>query len=248
MFETLYQEIHSLTDLKPNPETNSVFSKLYQAVIQWKIWCEFCWEKKHTIQNICSEAEYEMEKYYAEKIINSKIKIEDFLYIKNYEKLVELELNNIKNFWKIPKKLLYIWGWPLPLTAILYAEKYGTKITLLDNSLEAILLGKQVIKSLWLQNKIIYKYSDAEEYFSLEKYDCISVASLVFTRSNLENILSNIQKINFDILLLRSAEWARELLYKKLPVEKIQNYFQPLVEIHPKNEIINSLLLFKKYE
>jgi hypothetical protein len=30
----------------------------------------------------------------------------------------------------------------------LYAEKYGTKITLLDNSLEAILLGKQVIKSL----------------------------------------------------------------------------------------------------
>jgi hypothetical protein len=39
-----------------------------------------------------------MEKYYAEKIINSKIKIEDFLYIKNYEKLVELELNNIKNF------------------------------------------------------------------------------------------------------------------------------------------------------
>jgi hypothetical protein len=38
-----------------------------------------------------------MEKYYAEKIINSELKIEDFLYIKNYQKLVELEIDNIKS-------------------------------------------------------------------------------------------------------------------------------------------------------
>jgi len=38
-----------------------------------------------------------MEKYYAEKIINSELKIEDFIYIKNYEKLALLEIESIKN-------------------------------------------------------------------------------------------------------------------------------------------------------
>jgi hypothetical protein len=37
-----------------------------------------------------------MEKYYVKKIINSELKIEDFIYIENYEKLVLLEIKSIK--------------------------------------------------------------------------------------------------------------------------------------------------------
>lgn len=248
MFETLYSEIHSLTDLKPNPKINSVFSKLYQSVISSDIWCVFCWEKKHTIQNICAEAEYEMEKYYAEKIINSELKIEDFIYIENYEKLALIEIESIKNQWIIPEKILYIWGWPLPLSAIFYAKFTQSKITILDNSLEAIQLGKQIIKILWLSDQISYEYWDANNYTSKQKYDFVSVASLVFTHSKIENILANIQKLSFEILHLRSAEWAREILYKKLPTNILEKYFTLVFQYHPQDEIINSIILLKKYE
>lgn len=248
MFESMYQEITSLQDLKPNIHTNTVFSKLYKAVIWWEFSGEYCEHKKHLLQNTCSRAEYEMEKYYAEKIINSELKIEDFIYIDNYEKLVELEIHALKNFWKIPQKMLYIWGGPLPLTAIWYAQIYDVKITILDNSLEAISLGKKVIQSLWLEHKIDYRYWDASNYDSDEKYDFISVASLVFTHTNLENILQNLQKFSFKTLLLRSSDGARELLYKKLPLHILEKYFKIVFQHHPKDEIINSIILLKKYE
>ena len=248
MFETLYNKLISLDNFSPNIHTNHLFSSLYNWVISWEFHCEYCENKKHTIQNICAEAEYEMEKYYAEKIINSELKIEDFIYIKNYEKLALLEIESIKNQWIIPEKILYIWGWPLPLSAIFYAKFTQSKITILDNSLEAIMLGKKIIEKLWVSDQISYEYWDANTFISEEKYDFVSVASLVFTHSNIENILANIQKLSFEILLLRSADWAREILYKKLPTNILKKYFKILFQYHPQDEIINSIILLKKYE
>jgi hypothetical protein len=70
----------------------------------------------------------------------------------------------------------------------------------------------------------------------------------VFTHSNIENILANIQKLSFEILHLRSADWARELLYKKLPTNILEKYFKLIFQHHPQDEIINSIILLKKYE
>ncbi len=248
MFETLYNNLVSLQDLKPNKNTNFLFTQLYNWVISWEISCPFCDEKKHTIQNICARAEYEMEKYFAEKILSWEETLEDFPYLKNYEKLIDLEYQNIKEMGKDFTTLLFLWWWPFPVSAIFFAKKYNIKITPVDYSLEAISLWKKIIEKLWYSHLITYEYWDAQNFFSTEKYDVVSIASLVFTSSNLETILKNTHKLDFNILHLRSSEWQRELLYKKLPLDILQKYFQLLFLYHPKDEIINSILLFQKYE
>lgn len=102
------------------------------------------------LQNICSLAEEKMEKYWAQKIIDSKNPrktLSDFTYYVNYQKLTNLEYHLLLSQLSSLQKVLFVGSGALPLTAILLA-KQGIKATLVERDNEAYDLSSQLIKVL----------------------------------------------------------------------------------------------------
>lgn len=247
MLNYLYNEIKSLKNYKPSLKVNDLFSKLYNFCIEndtlnydlkidEKI-CEF--------NNICAEAETEMEKYYSKNIKNIS-DLKNFIYYNNYETLSYLEYINL-NFVlkKSIKKILFIWWWALPLTSIILALKYNIKSEIIDIDEESVKLSKNLVKNLWLERQISIKLQDAKSFSTTKNYDVIYIASLVFL-DDTEKILDNISKINSKLFLIRSVHWLRKVLYKEVDEKIISKYFNTKLIIHPKNEIINSIFVLDK--
>lgn len=248
-FET---ELKNLKTLMPCEETNKIFSQMYSYCTQSKKdFIEITPEVK-SINHICSNAEYQMELYYANQIIHSENPneaLKNFIYFDNYKKLTTLEYNNLAFFKQDIKTMLFIGSWPLPLSAIMYAQNYDMEITLMDISQWALEIAKNLIESLGLENKFKFICADAKDITGLEKFDIIVWASLIFENDFQNEILANIHKnLSCDYFLVRSSNWIRQLLYKKVEKKYLRKYFQILLEVHPKNELVNSIIITKKYD
>lgn len=249
MIDYFYNKLINITDLKPKLETNNIFEELCSFAINennQKIKID---KKVREINNICSIAEYELEKYRCEKIYNSKspkAELLNFIYYNNYKKLTDLEIINSENiFWKL-NNILFVWWWPLPLTAILIAINYNIKIKIIDKSIEAVNLSSKLIKSLNLESLIEIQLWDALNYKNTQKYDLCYIASLVFWNNYNKNIIKNIICLNINNFLIRTSDWNRQLLYKKTNEKVIKEFFNTKLIIHPKDEIINSFILLTK--
>lgn len=246
--EIIINNILNLKDLRPNKTTNKAFTDLCSFCINNDI--DFKIDKKiKKLNEICASAEYEMEKYYSNKIIRAKNQEEEmqkFIYYNNYEKLVELEYLNLNYFKKDIKNILFIWWGPLPLSAIIWAKKYNINIDIIDNSLESVNISKKLINKLNLDDRINIKLDDARYIKTDKKYDLIYMANLIFIGWEQE-IINNIKNIEFSYWIVRSSENSRKLLYKKLDENYLSKFFKLELIINPKNEIINSIIIFKKH-
>lgn len=252
MVNLILEELESLEDLSPNPKTNSVFTKLYNYCVIWDNYWLKITDDVLKINQICAEAEYKMEIYYTNKIINSidpNKELNNFIYYKNYQDLAKLEYLNLDFFNNNIKNILFVWSWPLPLTAIVLAQKYNLKITLLDISKEAIELSKKLVESLEIEKNFEFITGDITKFTSDNHYDVIFLASLVCQSTDNEIIFSHINKsLKYTNILVRTSSWIRQLLYKKVDIEIFKKYFKVLLKVSPKNEIINSFIIAKKYE
>jgi len=244
MIEFFIKEGKKLNDLKPNKETNNYFNNL----------CNFCQkndlhinedENTFFLNNLCAIAEFEMEKYYSNLIINStnpEEELKNFIYYNNYDKLTTLEYLNSKSIKDNIKEILFIWWWPLPLTSIILYKKFGVKSYIIDNNLESIEISKKLINKLWLDNFITIEFNDAKKFKTDKRFDWIYLASLLFTFWEIE-IIENVKNLNFNFGIIRTSYNTRKLLYKSVDENIVKNYFNIEYVIHPKNDIINSIIL-----
>ncbi len=248
MIEYFFDKLKSLDDLSPSPKVNDFFSELCCYSINNDLNINNS-DKIDFINKNCAEAEYELEKYYS-NIISSSDNPNDelvrFPYYDNYFNLTKLEYLNISYFNDDIKNILFIWWWPLPLSSIILARKYWVKSTIIDNNDEAIELSKKLISVLWLNDMISIKKSDALYYKDNFNYDVCFIASLVFLSNDIDSILKNINKINFWLVLSRTSDWTRKLLYRPIDINLYKNYFDIKSIIHPKNDIVNSFILSTK--
>lgn len=248
MTEYFFDELSKIIDFKPWYKTNKIF---------WEL-CDYCIsndydieidDKVLSINKYCSIWEYELEKYYSNIISqssNPKEKLKDFIYYDNYYKLTQLEYINFTFFINKVKNILFIWWWPLPLSAIILANEYWIKSKIIDCSPEAVEISNKLIVSLWLDDMIQVVLWDANNYKDDSKYDICCVASLVFLQDSNNNLLKNIYNLKYDLLLTRTSSWTRELMYKKIDKKIIKKFFNIQAEVNPKNDIINSFILSTK--
>lgn len=247
--EIFYKKLKKISNLRPTPETNKIFSEL----------CDFCREndeKKIKIDKkilemneICAKAEFEMEKFWSEKIgksENPEEELKNFPYFKNYIDLTNLEFLNAKFLKNNIKNVLFIGSGPLPMSAIILAKDYWINCTLVDISPEAIELSKNLIKKLNLENFFTFINSDIKNFKTEENFDLVYGASLIFWNYKQEEILKSIKNINFSKLLVRSSHWTRKVLYKKIDKKLLQKYFKTELIVHPKTDIINSFIFLSK--
>lgn len=244
----IYNKITELDNLKPSPETNKLFSKLVSFAVGQKKG-DLNNTELSKLQKICSEAEYELEKFWAEKIIGSSISknaLKKFPYNTNYKKLTQLEWLSLLGCTKhVEHKILFIGGGPLPMTAIFLAVDHDQKVTILEKEEEAYEISKKLVKSLGLGDKIKILHEDASEFKQYGKYNCFFVAALAGLEKNIkQTIIKEIQKQapKNSHVLARSSWGSRELLYK--PLQLKQHGLNPIIEVRPHNDVVNSFYIF----
>lgn len=249
--ETFFLKAEKFTSLQPWKEVNSFFCEL----------CSFCvkHEKKiprikevEVLQKMCSTWECLLEKFISQSIIDSENPLETlrwFEYYKNYEDLSWLEYMNLAFYWDV-KSILFLGVGALPLTAIILAKKYDIQCRIVDYDIETVDLGKKLIEKLWLEDSIEYIFWDAYNYNDSKKYDVCYVAALIWWEEQEQiKLLDHIRlRINTNYFLLRSSHGTRELLYRKVSLSLLRKYLDIEHIIHPKNRIINSIIIAKKYE
>ena len=247
----IYNRIMRLSSLKPSKETNDAFSDLVK----------YCEENKainlkryqiDELRKLSSIAEYEMEIYWATRIIaakDSREELKKFWYYINYEQLVDLEYINSKNiYYKDIQSVLFVGGGPLPLTSILLCMKYNMPCTILERDKKSNQISFELIKKLGLETKITCTHVDAEDYSDYSSYDIIYVAALVGSTSIIKNkIISRIYDnlTHHSLVLCRSSHGTRRLLYASIS-KSLLDTLKPVLEVRPYNSIINSFFILQK--
>ncbi len=246
----IFNRIVNLSSLKPSKETNGAFSDLVK-------YCEENREihlKKYQVnelRKLSSLAEYEMELYWANKILNSKNatnELEKFWYYKNYEQLVDLEYSNISCVNKKIRSALFVGGGPLPLTAILLCKKYNLTCSVLEKDIDSYRIAVSLIEKLGLSKSITIINIDAESYNDYNKYSVTYLAAMVgqdeSTKSSVINIIHTALQKD-QLLICRSSHGTRKLLYTPIAKQLLKEV-NPLLEVRPYNSIINSFFILQK--
>lgn len=242
-------EIEKLNDLAPSSKVNRVFSNLVNLATSFK---QKEIELKDYFQKVAAEAEVEMEKYWANKIIdsqNSEKTLKEFWYYKNYLDLTKLEFGSLSlcHDHKKHNKILFVGSGPLPLTGIFLAREHGCAVTFLDINKDTLKLSENLCSKLDIKN-VHFVCADAISYSDYGKFDTIIIAAMIeskkITKENFINLLS--RKVGKHThILVRSVFHNRELLYKKFDVTKVRG-LNPILEVRPKNQIVNSFHVFEK--
>jgi len=248
--DILYKKIISLKSLKPSKSTNQTFASLVSFVLDHQNTVSLNKKQINKLQTICSKAEYELERYWVKRILRSKDsaeELEKFPYIDNYRKLTQMEWYSLLSYTTHKShNVLFAGGGPLPLTAIILAQKYIGKVTVIDTDKHACELATKLINKIGLDKKINVINADAEGFANYADFNVVMVAALAGVEDDtkkkiLEKIKSD-SKTNTHILA-RSSWGLREILYR--PIDKdLYKLFNPIVEVRPQNDVVNSVVIF----
>ena len=217
----IYDQIVALNDYKPSKKVNRLFSALVLKAIDSRENEMLSKKKCGCLQKICSHAEYEMEKYWAQEIIKGNKSISEFTYYTNYKDLTRLEWNALASCSDHKHHtVLFVGSGPLPMTAIILACNYNIRSTLIDNDPVAVELSRVLIQVLKLEQMITIICADGSSYVNYNNFNVIFVAALVGTHSyQKEKIFNFIQKnaSSHTHVIARSSWGKRKLLYPPLP-------------------------------
>lgn len=249
----LYEQIQSEQDLSPAPRINRLFGELVREVT-----CAFdeksglSRKEERLLQEICSNAEYKLERYWAERIVASRSpekELAQFPYIKNYSDLTRLEWFSFQGCQTHKNhNVLFVGGGPMPLTAIMLAREFGVPSTVLDCDGIAVKLSKKLIDRLGLTAMIKIRLVDARQFENYDHFSVIFVAALAgLLPANKEKIFLRIkQNAQKETHIIARSSWGnRRLLYRPLSRETYR-HFEPVLRIDPYTDIVNSVVILKK--
>ncbi|KAI7886958.1 Nicotianamine synthase [Lichtheimia hyalospora FSU 10163] len=266
------QQIHSLLvsmpSLAPSDAVNGTFGQLVNLCIG-----VYPTSTVHSVMNhpltqsllpslrtLASKGEYLLEKTWAQDLArkahehakqarNPTSILQEFVYYDNYEQLVKMELHCLLGVDACLDRVVFVGSGPLPLSSMLLARHCQFPVTNIDYCKEAIHISTRLVHSLQLQDKMHFFCGDATEYPFYQDADVVILGALVGANGDVKlSFLDCIaQKMKPGaILLVRSAHALRTVLYPPLDEDGIPPTLAPLLEMHPQNQVVNSVILFKK--
>ncbi len=250
VIQDVYCKLCSLETYKPVHYTNAIMKDVYAIILTYK-WDDYSpssIEVANHIRQIMYQTEYEMEKDLANKIIILwREEFFSFQYYKNYISLVCKERKSVSPYITTTNSVLFVWGWPVPFTAIILAQEYGISSVVIDNSLEAVQLSQKVVDSMGLWAYITIEHDDLKSHMSSKTYSCCYVASMVFHSDNHANLLTSLFHIISPStpLVLRSTHGKRKIFYRPIDDNILHMYFTIYDYYIPQwsEELINSFYL-----
>jgi nicotianamine synthase len=255
----IYSELKNSRSLRPTPRINALFSELVALTSSSSDEITAALIAEPQIQRImpdlrliCSTGESYLEEHWASKISSSpypKRALQQFPYYDNYLKLMEFEYKSLSLLaHHTLGRVLFIGSGPLPLSPILLASQYDLSIDALDFDQSAVTLSRNLVQSLDLTAILHIEQGDAQTYSRYSEYDAIFLAALVGAEANqkhsiIETIYEQMQP--GSLLLIRTVDDQRALLYPKVDIDNLRD-FNPKLVVQPLSDILNSIIVIEK--
>ncbi|WP_393916025.1 nicotianamine synthase family protein [Halostreptopolyspora alba] len=249
----------SSTDLRPSPEVNEAFRRLVElcTVIDDELAERVLRDPAAgslvpSLRSLSARGENELEREWAHRIIAADdpwAELGAFPYLDNYRRLVRFELGGLAAVGAPPPASAVLLGaGPLPLTGVELMWRYEVEVTNVDNDAEACELANGVHRALGLQDRVTTVRGDAHRPARLPGVgdsDIVLLAALVGADSaakrRVSHSLSTVMRPD-SLLLTRSAHRLRTALYPPVSPDDLSG-FQTLVEMHPCDDVVNSVLV-----
>lgn len=236
----LFSELVSISTSGSRSDAASVLDDPIVEAIREALW------------RVCARGEYELERYWARRIgaaDDPLVELRRFPYVPNYENLTRLELSALRGVRDAPpRSVLFIGSGPLPFTSLLLAERYGLTVTNIDVDEEACVSGRTLARRLGLSDRLSFLRADAMACDDLSEFDCVFLAALVgMNKREKRRLLRHLAAAMRprSLLLVRSSQRLRALLYPEVDIHGMEP-FVPLLEVHPHDEVINSVIVAER--
>ncbi len=254
--------IHSilaqLPSLEPGPVANEMFATLVRI-------CEYRSDEEANrvladprikavttrLRQLCAAGEFLLERSWAHRVIDAKdpdTELASFPYLSNYAELTTLEIHALAgvglNLDRV-RRMCFLGGGPLPLSALLLSRALSIPVDVVDVSDEATALGARVAERVSLSDRVHFHHADAADFGGAADSDVVILAALVgLNRQTKRRVLQALsdQMPSGSMLVARSSHGLRTLLYPPLELSDLQDW-QPLSVVHPLNAVVNSVVV-----
>lgn len=259
----LYEQISNLESLKPSKDVNMLFTQLVltcmpPSPIDVSKLCQGVQEIRSKLIRLCGEAEGLLENHFSTILGSYEHPLDHltiFPYYSNYLKLSKLEFTILSQHYPhVPSKIAFVGSGPLPLTSIVLASNHLTTTSFhnydIDPSANSKALGL-VSSDPDLSKRMVFHTTDIMDVTNaLKDYDVVFLAALVgMDKMEKLKIIDHLAKYMAPgaTLMLRSAHGARAFLYPVIdPCDDLRG-FEVLSVFHPTDEVINSVVIARKY-
>ncbi|HEY6795062.1 MAG TPA: nicotianamine synthase family protein [Kineosporiaceae bacterium] len=264
----LYRHLRDLESLAPAPGVNRLFGELVNVCVRTDQSAAPTVLADPRVQQllpdllrICAEGESLLEQAWAHRVIGSAdpwAELAQFPYLDNYQQLTRLEphaLAGAGHRRQQSRRVCFLGGGPLPLTAVLMHAELGTPVDVVDNRPEAVDLARRVIGRLAPGPGIRAVRADAAAADDMRRTlagcDVVVLAALVgCTRQQKQVVLSAVGGAleAGAYLVVRSTHGLRSLLYPVVDVGDVARVAGclPEVLVHPLGDVVNSVLVARR--
>ncbi|MBE9373718.1 nicotianamine synthase [Saccharopolyspora sp. HNM0983] len=261
----LLDELHALNeqllgaDLRPSAETNAVFGRLVELCIsaEQEVAGDVLAHPDapallDSLRRLSAEGETLLEEHWAGALAEADdawTVLNHFPYLGNYRDLVRLEraaaaAGGVDDLGTVA----FLGAGPLPLTGLVLAHEHGVRVVNVDRDENACALAAAATEALGLSDRVSTVQADAAEAARREDVagaDVVALAALVGAdhaekRPVLDALAARLHRRTR--LLLRTAHRMRTALYPAISADELHG-FRPLLELHPHNEVVNSVLV-----
>ncbi|MHA6799997.1 nicotianamine synthase family protein [Bounagaea algeriensis] len=261
----LLDELRSLndrlqrSDLRPSAETDATFGRLVELCTSTDertagevLARPGITELLRSLRRISADGETLLEQHWAGELVESTdpwAVLHRFPYLDNYRDLVRVEraaaaAAGAGN----PRTVAFLGAGPLPLTGLVHAHDHGTRVVNVDCDERACTLAAGTTRALGLSDRVSTVHADAAaaaQRGDVATADVVVLAALVGEDSSGKSPVLDVLARRLHpgtTLLVRSAHRMRAALYPVVSVDELHG-FRPLLEVHPCNDVVNSVLV-----
>ncbi|MED6193108.1 nicotianamine [Stylosanthes scabra] len=256
----LYSQIASLDSLKPCKNVDTLFTDLVMTCIppssiDVTTLSNNLQEIRSNLIRLCGIAEGHLEHHYSTILgsyDNPLHHLHLFPYYNNYLKLALLEFTILSQHNNLPHKIAFVGSGPLPLTSIVLASNHLPSTTFHNYDIDASANSsamRLVSGDPDLSKRMEFHTSDILDVTCLEEFEVVYLAALVGMEKEEKNrVIDHLAKHMAPgaVLMLRSAHGARAFLYPVVEPCDLRG-FEVLSVFHPTDEVINSVVIARKY-
>ncbi|XP_022719536.1 nicotianamine synthase-like [Durio zibethinus] len=259
----LYEKISSLENLKPSKDVNMLFTQLVvtcmpPSPIDVTKLCKRIQEIRSKLIRLCGEAEGLLESHFSTILGSYENPLDHlniFPYYSNYLKLSQLEFDILSKHCSnyVPSKVAFVGSGPLPLTSIVLASFHLTTTSFHNYDIDPSANTKalQLVSSdPDFSERMFFHTTDIMDVTNaLKDYDVVFLAALVGMDKDAKvRVIDHLAKYMAPgaLLMLRSAHGARAFLYPVVEPCDLRG-FEVLSIFHPTDEVINSVVLARKF-
>ena len=263
----LYERLRAQASLAPSPVVDALFGDLVDACVHAEpveVASVLSDPRIHRVRldlvRLCAEGESLLEGVWARRALaadDPRAETAAFPYFGNYEQLARLELHALAAVGHRPeatRRVCFVGGGPLPLSALLLSRTLAVEVTVVDRDTDAVELSRRLLDRLAPAQRISVVAADAESTADITRVvagcDVVVVAALVGMtgmqkRAALRAVGASVEPGTY--VVVRTAEGLRSLLYPVVDVRDLHHAgLAPEVVVHPFGEVINSVLIARR--